>query len=305
MAPRCVPRAVIPATAIGTNLLPATKAVPQALLPLVDRPLVQYAVEEALEAGIEEILIVTGRGQSAIADHFDHAPELEAELARNGARTAREAVERSAMQPGAVAYIRQQEPLGLGHALWCARYAVGDEPFAVLLPDHVFHARPPCLAQLLADYRPAGGSLAAVAPLTHDRAPRDDGLVAIRRGDRLIGARQWTAGDSAPRYTTVGRFILDPAFLERLQPAAAGDAVDLVEALVAAAADSELGGCAFAGRHFDCGDTLGLFEANLAFTLARPEFAAAARRLLAHQLERRETPAAAPARETSGLAVSA
>jgi UTP--glucose-1-phosphate uridylyltransferase len=307
MPTRRVRRAIIPATGISTNLLPATKVVPQELLPLVDRPLIQYAVEEALEAGIEEVVIVTGRSKNTIADHFDRAPELEDVLDRDGAHAAREVVVRSALRPGGVTYIRQQQPLGLGHALWCARQAVGDGPFAVLLPNDVFQARPPCLVQLLAAYQQVGGNVAAVVPLARDRAARHGAIAAIDRGERLIAvarlAAQWTPADPTLKWAAVGRFVIESTFLERLRPTAASGAIPLVEALAAAATDGALSGYAFAGKHFDCSDTLGLFEAALAFTLARPEFAAAARHLLARHVERWETPA--PARETSGLVVSA
>lgn len=309
MAARFVRRAIIPAAEISTGLLPATKAVPKELLPVVDRPLIQYAVEEAFASGIEDIVIVTGRGKGAIEDHFDRAPELEDTLCRNGLPAARDTIKCSAARPGAVAYIRQQEPLGLAHALWCARQAIGDEPFAVLFPDDVFLANPPCLAQLMAVYPEIGGNVAAVVPPARDRAARYGVFAAKRRGDRPLAMTRLPTqptlpGDPTLKWAAVGRFILDSAFLERLQPSTVSGAVTLADALAAAAGDGTLSGHAVVGRHFNCNDTLGLLEANLAFALARPDLAGATRNLLARHARRAE-PAAARSVETPGLAVSA
>lgn len=292
-----VRRAVIPACGIGAGLLPATKALPAELLPLVDRPLVQYAVEEALEASIEEILIVTGHGKVAIEDHFDYAPELMDALRRNGCQQAHKTIERDVVRPGILAYVRQHEALGLGHALWCARHVIGKEPFAVLVPQDVFQAQPCCLAQMAAAYRRVGGNLAAVAPFESERRARHGVLAATRRGDRLLAAARFASapapGDPVPNWSMVGRFILDAAFLERLRPSPAMDGgIGLIAALAAAAEDGALSGFAFTGQHFDCSDTLGLFEANVAFTLARPDLGAAARAVIVRHARRPKTRAA-------------
>jgi UTP--glucose-1-phosphate uridylyltransferase len=291
MSARIIRRAVILANGIGAPLLPATKAVPAEMLPLVDRPLVQYAVEEALAAGIEEILIVTSRGKAAIEDHFDWAPELTETLRRNDCQQALDAVERNVVRPGVLSYIRHPEALGLGHALWCARHVIGQEPFAVLVPEDVFQAQPPCLAQMVAVYGRARGNLAAVAPLGVDRRVRHGAVAAAPRDDRVFSMTRFAASptstDRALNWAVVGRFILEPTFLDRLRPpSAAPSAIELTTALAASAEDGALSGYAFIGQHFDCGDTLGLFEANVAFMLARPDLGAAARNVIARHARR-------------------
>jgi UTP--glucose-1-phosphate uridylyltransferase len=300
-------RAVILANGIGAPLLPATKAVPAEMLPLVDRPLVQYAVEEALAAGIEEILILTSQGKAAIEDHFDWAPELAETLRRSGCQQAFDAVERNVVRPGVLSYIRQPEALGLGHALWCARHVIGQEPFAVLTPEDVFQAQPPCLAQMVAAYRRARGNLAAVAPRGADRRARHGAIAAAPCDDRVFSATRFAAAptstDPTLNWAVVGRFILEPTFIDRLRPlGAAPGAIELAAALAATAEDGTLSGYAFIGQHFDCGDTLGLFEANVAFMLARPDLGAAARNAIARHTRRIRSVARSAA---SRLAVSA
>lgn len=311
MKSRTVRRAVIPAIGFGAGFLPATKAVPKEMLPLVDRPLIQYAVEEALAAGIEQIVIVTGRGKCAIEDHFDHATELADALQRDGAQHALDTIERSGPRPGVIAYIRQTEPLGLGHALWCARRAIGDEPFAVLVPEDAIQATPPCLAQMAAAYRRTGANLAAVAPITRDRATRYGVIAAIHQDDRVVTAADVAAraapGRSASEWAVVGRFIFDPTFLGRFDGRHSGTAreVPFIDALAGAAADGALCGYAFAGHHFDCSAPLGLFEANIAFTLARADLAPTARSVLArHAGSAGAAPRPKPV-ETPGVTVSA
>ena len=281
MTKSIVRRAVIPAGALDTRFLPAAKAVPKEMLPLVDRPLIQYAVEEARAAGIDEIVIVTGRGKGTIEDHFDCATELEDMLRRNGKRGALAVVESSAAGSGTIAYIRQQEPLGLAHALWCARHIVGTEPFAVVMPDEVIQAKTPCLVQMLEAYRQVGGNLVAVTPAARSRAARHGVIAARRRDDRLLaaaGVDGWPgAGIDAARWAIVGRFIVESAILDRLDTA---DSRPFAEMIARGAGDSALHAYAFAGRYFDCSDALGLFEANLAYTLARTDLAPAARHLL-------------------------
>lgn len=281
MTKSIVRRAVIPAGALDMRFLPAAKAVPKEMLPLVDRPLIQYAVEEARAAGIDDIVIVTGRGKGAIEDHFDCATELEDTLRRNGKRGALAAVESSGAGSGTIAYIRQQEPLGLAHALWCARHVVGNEPFAVVMPDEVIQAKTPCLAQMIAAYRDVGGNLVAVTPAARSRTARHGVIAAQRRDDRLLTAADvdgWPkAGDGVTRWAIAGRFIFDPAILDRLD--AAGNR-PFADVLARYAGDGALRAYAFAGRYFDCSDALGLFEANLAYTLARTDLAPVARNLL-------------------------
>ncbi|MGH6968310.1 MAG: UTP--glucose-1-phosphate uridylyltransferase [Stellaceae bacterium] len=301
MTAHIVRRAIIPAGDFGAGFLPAAKAVPQEMLPLVDRPLIQYAVEEALAAGIDEIVIVTGRGKGAIEDHFDFATELEDALRRNDKRGALDAIEASRVRCGVIAYVRQQEPLGLGHALWCARHVVGNEPFAVLVPNEVIQAKAPCLAQMAAGYRQTGGNMVAVTPVARNRAARYGVIAATRRDDRLLAASGVAArpadGDGTEKWAAIGRFILDSTMLGRL--GAAGE-IPFADALAGSADDGALYGYAFAGRHFDCDDALGLLEANLAFTLARADLAPAARGLLsryAHRADETNWPPPAAARK--------
>ena len=281
MTKSIVRRAVIPAGALDTRFLPAAKAVPKEMLPLVDRPLIQYAVEEARAAGIDEIVIITARGKGTIEDHFDCATELEDTLRRNGKRSALAAVESSGAGSGTIAYIRQQEPLGLAHALWCARHVVGNEPFAVLMPDEVIQAKAPCLTQMIEAYRQVGGNLVAATPAARSRTARHGVINARRRDDRLLaaaGVDDWPeAANDAARWAVAGRFIFDPAILDDLDTAGNRPFAGVI---ARCAADNSLRAYAFAGRYFDCSDALGLFEANLAYTLAHADLAPAARNLL-------------------------
>jgi len=273
-----VRRAVIPVGALDMRFLPAAKAVPKEMLPLVDQPLIQYAVEEARAAGIDEIVIVTGRGKGTIEDHFDCATELEDTLRRAGKRGALAAVESSGVGSGTIAYIRQVEPLGVAHALWCARHFVGDEPFAVVMPDEVIQAKTPCLAQMIEAYAQVGGNLVAVTPAARSRTARHGVIAARRRDDRLLaaaGADGWPEGGG--RWAIAGRCIFEPAILDCLGTAGDRPFADVIARCVD---DRGLHAYAFAGRYFDCSDALGLFEANLAYTLARADLAPAARNLL-------------------------
>jgi len=276
-----VRRAVIPVGALDTRFLPAAKAVPKEMLPLVDRPLIQYAVEEARAAGIDEIVIVTGRGKGTIEDHFDCATELEDTLRRTGKDGALAAVESSDVGSGTISYIRQQEPLGVAHALWCARYVVGDEPFAVIMPDEIIQARTPCLAQMIEAYAQVGGNLVAVTPAARSRTARHGVIAARHRDDRLLAAAgvddRPETGRGVGRWAIAGRCIFEPAILDCL--GAAGDR-PFADVIARCVDDRTLHVYAFAGRYFDCGDALGLFEANLAHTLARTDLAPAARNLL-------------------------
>ena len=281
MTKSIVRRAVIPVGALDTRFLPAAKAVPKEMLPLVDRPLIQYAVEEARAAGIDEIVIVTGRGKGTIEDHFDCATELEDTLRRAGKRGALAAVESSDVGSGTIAYIRQQEPLGVAHALWCARHVVGDEPFAVVMPDEVIQAKTPCLAQMIEAYAQIGGNLVAMTPAARSRTARHGVIAARRREDRLFaaaGVDDWPEAEAGVgRWAIAGRCIFEPAVLDCF--GAAGDR-PFADVIARCVDDRALHAYAFAGRYFDCSDALGLFEANLAYTLARTDLAPAAHNLL-------------------------
>lgn len=277
MTKSIVRRAVIPVGALDTRFLPAAKAVPKEMLPLVDRPLIQYAVEEARAAGIDEIVIVTGRGKGTIEDHFDCATELEDTLRRAGKDGALAAIESSDFGSGTIAYIRQLEPLGVAHALWCARHVVGDGPFALVMPDEVIQTRTPCLAQMIGAYAQVGGNLVAVTPAARSRTARHGVIAARRRDDRLLAAAGVDDWPGAGRWAIAGRCIFEPTILDCLGTAGDRPFADVIARCVD---NRTLHAYAFAGRYFDCSDALGLFEANLAHILARSDLAPSARNLL-------------------------
>jgi len=278
--------AVIPVGGLGTRFLPVTKAVPKEMLPIVDKPLIQYAVEEAVAAGIERIVIVTGRGKSMIEDHFDHAIELEQTLAASQKTELLALVEAAGMPPGAIAYTRQQEPRGLGHAVWCARDLVGDQPFAVMLPDDMVLAETPCLSQMLDAYATVGGNLAAVmdVPLEHTarygvlEVGRDDGRLA-----EVKGLVEKPAPEDAPStLSIIGRYVLQPEIFAKLarQKTGAGGEIQLTDAMAGLIGQQPFHGFRFDGTRYDCGNKLGFIEATLAYALARDDLGAAIRDML-------------------------
>ncbi|MFM8678630.1 MAG: UTP--glucose-1-phosphate uridylyltransferase GalU [Alphaproteobacteria bacterium] len=278
-----VRKAIFPVGGLGTRFLPATKAMPKEMLPVVDKPLIQYAVEEAQAAGIEEFIFVTGRGKTAIEDHFDHSYELEKTLEERGKVAELDELRRWLPRHGSVAYTRQMAPLGLGHAVWCARNLVGDEPFAVLLADDLILSRQPCLAQMADAHASAGGNVIAVMDVPREHTKRY-GIVAPGRDDgRLVevtGLVEKPAPEKAPSTCAViGRYILDPSVFSHLGKGmkGAGGEIQLTDALAAMIGASPFHGLRFEGKRFDCGDKVGFFEANLAFALARPDIGAAAR----------------------------
>jgi UTP--glucose-1-phosphate uridylyltransferase len=285
MIPR-IRKAIFPVGGLGTRFLPATKAMPKEMLPVVDKPLIQYAVEEAAAAGVEEFIFVTGRGKAAIEDHFDHSFELEQTLQGRGKAAEIEALRRWMPKPGRTAYTRQQEPLGLGHAVWCARNLVGDEPFAVLLADDLILADRPCLAQMVGAYPEARGNMIAVMDVPKAHVSRY-GIVDPGRDDGRVvqvkGLIEKPAQDKAPStIAVIGRYILEPSvfgYLDRMQKGAGGE-VQLTDALIPMIGKSPFHGYRFEGRRFDCGDKVGFFEANLAFALAREDIGKAAREIL-------------------------
>ncbi len=286
-----VRKAIFPVGGLGTRFLPVTKAMPKEMLPVVDKPLIQYAVEEARAAGIEEFIFVTGRAKQAIEDHFDKSAELEATLERRGETERLEEIR--AMLPGAgrVAYTRQGEPLGLGHAVWCAREFVGDEPFAILLADDLVQAEVPCLVQMIEAYGQTGGNLVAVMDV-----PREDtsryGVADIESDDgRLVSIRglvEKPAPEDAPStLTIIGRYILQPEVFDHLENAraGAGGEIQLTDALARLIGGAPFHGLRFEGKRFDCGVKLGFFEANIAFALQREELAEGVRAILAKYLD--------------------
>jgi len=279
-------KAVLPVAGLGTRFLPATKAVPKEMLTVVDRPVLQHVVDEAREAGIEHFVFVTGRNKAVIEDHFDMAFELEETLRRRGKKAEYEALMADLPAAGATSFTRQQAPLGLGHAVWCAREIVGDEPFAVLLPDMITMAGKRgdrCLAQCLDAYRRHGGNVIAVEEV----APEDThhyGIVAVGadfgHSFEITGMVEKPKPGTAPSNLIIsGRYILQPqifGILERVEKGAGGE-IQLTDGMVALARTQPFHGARFDGRTHDCGSKLGFLTANLAFALDRPDLGPALR----------------------------
>ena len=274
--PRPIKKAVFPVGGMGTRFLPATKATPKEMLTVVDKPLIQYAVEEARAAGIEEFIFVTGRGKTAIEDHFDHSAELEALLAARGQRDP-EALGMLRLPPGAVAYTRQQEPLGLGHAVWCARHLVGDEPFAVLLADELVLAETPCLTQLVSLYEQVDGCVFALAEVPREQTNRY-GIVDIAKDDGQIveikGMIEKPEPAQAPSTTSIiGRYILQPSVFAELgrQERGVGGEIQLTDSLARLLGATPFHGLRFKGQRFDCGSKAGFLKATIAYAMQRPD----------------------------------
>jgi UTP--glucose-1-phosphate uridylyltransferase len=272
-----VRKCVFPVGGLGTRFLPATKAMPKEMLPVVDKPLIQYAVEEAQAAGIQHFIFVTGRGKTALEDHFDHAPDLERALQERGKQAEFEALRSWMPKSGQVSYTRQQEPMGLGHAVWCARDLVDNEPFAVILPDDLILAETPCLKQLVHAHTEVGGHVVAVADVPREHTKRygildvvsDDGRLALAKG--LVEKPE---PDRAPStLSIIGRYILHPSVFEHLdkQMKGAGDEIQLTDAISSTIGSVPFHGLRYKGRRFDCGDKVGWLQANLSFALARPD----------------------------------
>ena len=257
------------------------------MLPVVDKPLIQYAVEEAQAAGIETFVFVTARGKSALEDHFDLAAELDGALAAGGKDDLRAAASRMVPAAGAVVHVRQQAPLGLGHAVWCARHVVGDAPFAVLLPDDLVLSERPCLAQLLDVHRQHGGNVAAVMDVPREETARYGVLDVVEDDGRLASVRglveKPAPADAPSTLAIVGRYVLDPSVMTALdaQETGAGGEIQLTDAMARTVGAVPFHGLRFEGRRFDCGDKMGFLEANIACALARPELAPATREILA------------------------
>ncbi|WP_411818094.1 UTP--glucose-1-phosphate uridylyltransferase GalU [Hyphococcus sp. DH-69] len=279
-----VRKVVIPVAGHGTRVLPATKSTPKELLPLVDRPLIDYVVNEAFEAGIEHVVLVTGRGKGAIEDYFDHAFELEAGLAAKNKNEILESVRSTIPKAGALSYTRQQAPLGLGHAIWCARDIIGDEPFAISLPDVVIaktdKAPTGCLSQMVAEYNKTGGNIIAVEEVAQDQTNKY-GIVAPKgeRGGRMFemsGMVEKPAPEKAPSNLAItGRYILQPEIFELLEntPRGAGGEIQLTDAMDELMKAQQFFAYEYEGESHDCGDKLGWLKANIALGLRRPEFA--------------------------------
>jgi UTP--glucose-1-phosphate uridylyltransferase len=272
-----VRKAVFPVAGQGTRFLPATKAMPKEMLPVVDKPLIQYAVEEAREAGIEEFIFVTGRAKSAIEDHFDHSYELEHSLEERGKGEILESIREIIPEAGQVSYTRQQKPLGLGHAVWCARYHVQNEPFAVLLADDLILAKTGCLKQMMETYQEIGGNVVAVEDVPKEHTDRY-GILDVVEDDGKIASAQGLVEKPKPQdapstLSIIGRYILQPEVFEQLdrQEKGAGGEIQLTDAMAHTIGDVPFHGFRFDGNRYDCGNQLGFLEANLAFSLDRDD----------------------------------
>jgi len=277
MTHKPVRKAVFPVAGLGTRFLPATKAIPKEMLPIVDSPLIQYAVDEAREAGIEQMIFVTGRGKSVIEDHFDIAFELEHTMTARGKDVS--VLAKTRLSPGNCVYVRQQEPLGLGHAIWCARDIIGDEPFAIFLPDEFMHGSPGCMKQMVDAYHQIGGNIISVLEV-----PRKDvssyGVIAPGAANgavtEILGLVEKLKVEDAPSNLIVsGHYILQPEVMRILegQEKGAGGEIQLTDAMAQMIGRQPFNAVTFNGNRYDCGSKVGYIEANLALALQRPDMA--------------------------------
>ena len=274
-----VTKAIFPVAGLGTRFFPASKSIPKEIMTLVDRPLIQYAIDEAREAGITDFIFITARGKSALEDYFDSAPELEKSLKAKGKTDLLKELRHTDMESGAIAYIRQREALGLGHAVWCARRLVGaDEPFAVLLPDDVIADEKGCLSQMIEAYQDVGGNMVAAMEVAPSQISNYGVIDPSETNGRLITAKGMVEkpnAEAAPsNLAVIGRYILRPEIFSALgaQKAGAGGEVQLTDAICAQiGAGSPVTGYRFEGERFDCGSKAGYLQATVAFGLARAE----------------------------------
>lgn len=273
-----VTKAIFPVAGLGTRFLPATKSVPKEIMTLVDRPLIQYAIDEARAAGIKEFIFVTSRGKGALEDYFDHAPTLEQELRQKGKDDLLEILTGTNMDSGAIAYIRQHKALGLGHAVWCARRLIGNEPFAVVLPDDVIAAEKPCLQQMVEAYDETGGNIVATMEVPPEKASSYGVLDVHKDMGQLVKVKGLVekppAGQAPSNLAVIGRYILNPSVLRSLDQMKLGSGGEIQ--LTDAVANEVLGepgvyGYRFQGQRFDCGSKSGFLQATVAFALARED----------------------------------
>ena len=277
MKAKKVTKAVFPVAGLGTRFLPATKSIPKEIMTLVDRPLIQYAIDEARAAGIKEFIFVTSKGKSALEDYFDHAPELENTLRKAGKEELLEILKETNMDSGAIAYLRQNRPLGLGHAVWCARRLIGNEPFAVLLPDDVIAAEKPCLQQMMEAYEQTGGNMVAAMEVSPEKASsygildigQDMGSIVEAKGM----VEKPNAADAPSNLAVIGRYILQPKVLTNLnkRKQGAGSEIQLTDAIAEETKSGKVYGYRFRGQRYDCGSKSGFLQATVAFGLARPD----------------------------------
>lgn len=274
---RKVTKAVFPVAGLGTRFLPATKSIPKEIMSLVDRPLIQYAIDEARAAGIEEFIFVTSRGKGALEDYFDNAPVLEANLKAKNKTALLDVLEDTNMDSGAIAYIRQKEALGLGHAVWCARRLIGNEPFAVILPDDVIASKKPCLQQMVEAYENTGGNVVAAMEVPKEMTSSYGVLDIQEDMGSLVSVKgmvEKPKADEAPsNLAVIGRYILTPDVLKNLDDHSkgAGGEIQLTDAIAKEIANSGVYGFRFEGQRYDCGSKAGYLQATVAFGLAREE----------------------------------
>ena len=279
-------KAVLPVAGLGTRFLPATKATAKEMLPVVDKPLIQYAVEEARAAGIEQFCMVTGRGKIGLVEHFDIAFELEATLRERGKVDVLQMLNDQALPPGSIASVRQQVQLGLGHAIWCARSFIGEDPFAILLPDDLVLSKTPCLQQLAEAYRQTGGNVVAVTEVPREQTNRY-GILDIANDDgRLVEVRGLVEKpdpkDAPSNLSIIGRYVLMPEVVQHLakMERGAGNEVQLTDAMAKMIGHVPFHGLRYEGERFDCGDKVGFLEAQIAFALQRADLSDAVRKFL-------------------------
>jgi UTP--glucose-1-phosphate uridylyltransferase len=273
-----VTKAIFPVAGLGTRFLPATKSVPKEIMTLVDRPLIQYAIDEARAAGIKEFIFVTSRGKGALEDYFDHSPQLENELRKKGKTDLLDTLKTTTMDSGAIAYIRQHKALGLGHAVWCARRLVGNEPFAVILPDDVIAAEKPCLQQMVEAYEEVGGNMVAAMEVPPQKASSYGVLDVKEDLGSMVSIKGMVEkpepGTEPSNLAVIGRYILSPQVLKNLHKikSGAGGEIQLTDAIAQEiGSDRGVYGYRFRGQRFDCGSKSGFLQATVAFGLSRDD----------------------------------
>ena len=277
MKAKKVTKAVFPVAGMGTRFLPATKSIPKEIMTLVDRPLIQYAIDEARSAGIKEFIFVTSKGKSALEDYFDVAPELEAALRKAGKDQLLDILKETNMDSGAIAYLRQNRPLGLGHAVWCARRLIGNEPFAVLLPDDVIAAEKPCLQQMMEAHEQTGGNMVAAMEVSPEKASSYGILDIGQDMGSIVEAKGMVekpkAADAPSNLAVIGRYILQPKVLTNLnkRKQGAGGEIQLTDAIAEETKSGKVYGYRFRGQRHDCGSKSGFLQATVAFGLARSD----------------------------------
>ncbi len=286
-----VRQAVFPVAGLGSRFLPATKAMPKEMLTLVDRPLIQHAVDEAKAAGIERFIFVTSRGKGSLEDHFDANNDLRRSLESRGKKREIELLDMTEIESGRLVFTRQREPLGLGHAVWCARHLVNNEPFAVLLADDVVLAKKPCLQQMMGAYATVGGNVLAVVDVPREHTSRYGILDVAKTDGRLAtvkGLVEKPKPEDAPStLSVIGRYILQPDIFNKLEAkkAGAGGEIQLTDSIAQLIGEQPVHGFRYEGERYDCGDRVGFIEANAAFALAHPEIGSKVRVALKRLLE--------------------